>query len=75
MKWVAAVLVFLAAPLFAETRYIVEFRGAQRLGDDVAALRDDAPRVRVRRHFSRLLDGAAIELADGASIDEIARLH
>src|SRR5688572_16785493 len=68
MKFVAILLLLLTTPLSAATRYIVEFRN-----DGAAALRDDMPRVRVRRQFSRVLNGMAVE-ADAAAIAEIAKL-
>jgi hypothetical protein len=65
-------LFILALPLFAEKprRYIVEFhRGAI-----APQLHEDAPRLRVRRQFSRAFRGAAIELQPGQSIAEIEQL-
>lgn len=65
-------LFVLALPLFAEEprRYIVEFhRGAI-----VPQLHEDAPRLRVRRQFSRTFRGAAIELQPGQSIADVEQL-
>ncbi|HYK01864.1 MAG TPA: S8 family serine peptidase [Thermoanaerobaculia bacterium] len=65
-------LFILALPLFAEEsrRYIVEFhRGAI-----APQLHEDAPRLRVRRQFSRTFRGAAIELQPGQSIADIEQL-
>ncbi|MGZ8781210.1 MAG: S8 family peptidase, partial [Thermoanaerobaculia bacterium] len=53
-------------------RYIVELAPNARMRGD-AEPRGER-RFRVRREFSRVLNGAAIELAEGASIDDIARL-
>jgi len=49
MKLLSVVLLFLTTALSAEpARYIVEFKGGRRLlTDDVAALRDAEPRLRV----------------------------
>ena len=60
----------------APARYIVEFhRGAQvSLASSTDALREVDPDLRVRRQFTRALNGVAVELADGAAIDAIARL-
>ncbi|HYO74896.1 MAG TPA: S8 family serine peptidase [Thermoanaerobaculia bacterium] len=63
-------LAVLAFPAFAGEKYIVEYRA----GAVAPQLDDDAPRLRVKRHFSRLFRGAAIELAEGQSIGEVARL-
>ncbi|HEX8255007.1 MAG TPA: S8 family serine peptidase [Thermoanaerobaculia bacterium] len=63
-------LVVLALPLFAGEKYIVEYRA----GAFAPQLDDDAPWVRVRRHFSRAFRGAAIELGEGQSIADVARL-
>ena len=65
------VLAFLLAlPLFAGERYIVEYYA----GALAPQLAEDAPRVRVRRQFRRAFRGAAIELAAGQSIEDVARL-
>ena len=66
-----ALLVLLALPLFAEPRrFIVEFR--QR--PSALRLERDAGGLRIRRQFTRALNGVAIELKEGQSIDEIAAL-
>ncbi|MEA2465221.1 MAG: hypothetical protein QOJ98_2968, partial [Acidobacteriota bacterium] len=73
MRVVRLLLLFvLALPLFAEEsrRYIVEFRR----GAIAAQLQEDAPRMRVRRQFSRAFRGAAIELQPGQSIGDIEQL-
>jgi subtilisin family serine protease len=65
-------LFILALPLFAEEsrRYIVEYhRGAV-----APQLHEDAPRLRVRRQFSRTFRGAAIELQPGQSVGDIEQL-
>jgi hypothetical protein len=75
MKSLCAVVVLvLASQAFAGSprRYIVEFTPAMR-GRVQQELRGER-RFHVRREFSRVLNGAAIELADEASIEEIAQL-
>jgi hypothetical protein len=68
MRLVLALL--LALPLFGGERYIVEYHPSA----FAPQLSEDAPRLRVKRQFSRALRGVAVELAAGQSIDEIARL-
>lgn len=70
MRCLRLLVALLAFPLFAGERYIVEFRGAP------AAARGEAgiDRERVRREYTRVLHGVAIELREGESIDSIARL-
>ncbi len=64
-------LVFLfTIPLLAGERYIVEFHD----GPSLAQARDGIARDRVRREFSRVFRGVAVELREGESIDAIARL-
>ncbi len=65
-------LLLLALPLFADEPrgYIVEYRS----GALAPQLEADAPQLRVKRRFSRLFRGAAIELKEGESVDAIARL-
>src|SRR5688572_15868585 len=75
MKSILTVLVFLFTFHAAAEprRYIVEFAAGLRPAGAFEELRGEQ-RFRVRREFSRVLNGAAIELAEGTSIDEIARL-
>ncbi|HEX6096582.1 MAG TPA: S8 family serine peptidase [Thermoanaerobaculia bacterium] len=71
MKSFLSILVLLSGlQVLADTprRYIVEYTPGVR-----AQLRGER-RFQVRREFSRVLNGAAIELADGVSIDQITRL-
>jgi hypothetical protein len=71
MKFVRlSFLLLLALPLFGGERYIVEFND----GPAVAQARDGIARDRIRREFSRVLRGVAIELHDGESIDAIRAL-
>lgn len=62
-------LLLLSLPLFAGDRYIVQFRERPAVG----AFGEDGD-ARVRRRFSRVFHGMAIELQAGESIDAIARL-
>ena len=68
------VLLLLALQGAAESprRYIVELAPNVRIRGDAEARGER--RFRVRREFSRVLNGAAIELAEGVSIDEIKSL-
>jgi len=75
MKSILAVVVLVfTTQAFAESprRYIVELVPGARhtLRQELRGER----RFHVRREFSRVLNGVAIELAEGASIEEIARL-
>ncbi|HET8797787.1 MAG TPA: S8 family serine peptidase, partial [Thermoanaerobaculia bacterium] len=63
-------LAFLSFPLFAGERYIVEFRD----GAAAAQARAGIERDRIRREYTRVLHGVAIELRDGESIETIRRL-
>jgi subtilisin family serine protease len=62
----------LALPLFGgePRKYIVEYHA----GAFAPQLAGDAPHLRVKREFARAFRGAAIELADGQSVEDIARL-
>ncbi|HEX7832302.1 MAG TPA: S8 family serine peptidase, partial [Thermoanaerobaculia bacterium] len=63
-------LLLLAVPLFGGDRYIVEFHD----GPALAQARGGIARDRVRREFSRVFNGVAIELRDGESIENIKAL-
>ncbi|HEX2834437.1 MAG TPA: S8 family serine peptidase [Thermoanaerobaculia bacterium] len=69
MKFVRFLVLFFAFPLLAGERYIVEFHDAS-----AARARGGIARDRVRREFSRVLNGVAIELREGESIESIQRL-
>jgi len=67
-RFIAALL--FAAPLLAGQRYIVEFHD----GPTLAQAQIGIDRAVVRREYSRVLHGVAIELREGESIASIARL-
>jgi hypothetical protein len=74
MKFLVTLL-FTTTLSAAPARYIVEFhRGGPVSLSSVDALREIDPGVRVRRQFTRALNGVAVELADRAAADAIARL-
>jgi hypothetical protein len=67
MKIIRCLVVLLALPLLAGERYIVEF-------DDPSAMPRARSRHQVRREFSRVLNGVAIELREGETVESLKRL-
>ncbi|MGN6184408.1 MAG: S8 family serine peptidase [Thermoanaerobaculia bacterium] len=67
MKFVRTLVLLAALPLFAGDRYIVEF-------DSAAPMAQARSRHHVRREFSRVLHGVALELRDGESIESLRAL-
>jgi hypothetical protein len=75
MKRIVLLLLFTSSLAAAPRRLLVEFKA----GPSAASIRSDAAElrttgIRVRREFSRTFRGAAVELRDGQSIADVARL-